>query len=284
MGRFRAPEPAGSKYITPEGARRLRAELEQLWREERPRVTQAVAEAAAQGDRSENAEYTYGKRRLREIDRRVRFLRQRLDGMVIVAQPPSDPRRVFFGAWVELEAQDGARTRHRIVGPGRIRHGARLHQHGLAARARAAAASALDEEVTVAAPGGDRVYLIVAVEYGRRRSEAAPARCARLLPDDADVLELPGIVLVDVLGEQPPAIVQRGPVGVLADHRAEIRHADLEVAAEVHLVRLDDAAVRILDRPDHPRTAPRRVTCRLVALLNGASLRASSIESCEPYQ
>jgi len=164
MGRFRTPEPPGSKYITPEGARRLRAELEQLWREERPRVTQAVAAAAAQGDRSENAEYTYGKRRLREIDRRVRFLRQRLEGMVIVAQRPSDPRRVFFGAWVELETQDGARTRHRIVGPdefdmapGYISMDAPL--------GRALLRRALDEEVTVAAPGGDRVYLIVAVEY-----------------------------------------------------------------------------------------------------------------------
>src|SRR5215813_6540059 len=111
MGRFRRPEPAGSKYITPEGARRLRQELDALWREERPRVTQAVAAAAAQGDRSENAEYTYGKRRLREIDRRVRFLRKRLEGMVIVDQAPADATRVFFGAWVELEAEDGTRAR-----------------------------------------------------------------------------------------------------------------------------------------------------------------------------
>src|SRR5690242_21928366 len=117
MGRFRTPQPAGSKYITPEGARRLRAELEQLWREERPRVTQAVAAAAAQGDRSENAEYTYGKRRLREIDRRVRFLRKRLDGMNIVEQPPSDPKRVFFGAWITLETESGEAIRYRIVGP-----------------------------------------------------------------------------------------------------------------------------------------------------------------------
>src|SRR5215472_8777837 len=102
MGRYRAPQATGSKYITPEGARRLREELDALWRVERPRVTQAVAEAAAQGDRSENAEYTYGKRRLREIDRRVRFLRKRLDGMVIVEQGPSDPGRVFFGAWVAI--------------------------------------------------------------------------------------------------------------------------------------------------------------------------------------
>ena len=164
MGRFRTPEPAGSKYITPAGARRLRAELEQLWREERPRVTQAVAAAAAQGDRSENAEYTYGKRRLREIDRRVRFLRQRLDGMVIVAQQPSDPRRVFFGAWVELEGQDGARLRHRIVGPdefdmapGYISMDSPLGRSLLRRR--------IDEEVTVETPGGDRIYAIVSIEY-----------------------------------------------------------------------------------------------------------------------
>src|SRR5580698_4963893 len=111
MGRYRPREPAGSKYITPEGEKRLREELEQLWRDERPRVTQAVAAAAAQGDRPENAEYTYGKRRLREIDRRVRFLRQRLEGMVIVADPPGDPGRVFFGAWVSLESADGQELR-----------------------------------------------------------------------------------------------------------------------------------------------------------------------------
>src|SRR6185437_15128299 len=124
MGRFRTPEPPGSKYITPEGARRLRAELEQLWREERPRVTQAVAAAAAQGDRSENAEYTYGKRRLREIDRRVRFLRTRLADMVIVDHPPSDRTRVYFGARVTLETGTGAQIRYRVVGPDELDMGA----------------------------------------------------------------------------------------------------------------------------------------------------------------
>src|SRR5690349_5796397 len=103
MSRYRPPTPKGSKFITPEGAARLKNELDHLWRVLRPQVTQAVSEAAAQGDRSENAEYIYGKKQLREIDRRVRFLRQRLDGMTIVEQPPSDPRRVFFGAWVTLE-------------------------------------------------------------------------------------------------------------------------------------------------------------------------------------
>src|SRR5476649_2678387 len=106
MGRWRPPERPGSKYITPAGAARLRVELDLLWREERPRVTQAVSEAAAQGDRSENAEYTYGKKRLHEIDRRVRFLRKRLEGMTIVDHATDggrrDPERVYFGAWVQV--------------------------------------------------------------------------------------------------------------------------------------------------------------------------------------
>ncbi|MEX2151670.1 MAG: transcription elongation factor GreB [Steroidobacteraceae bacterium] len=107
----------GSRYATPAGARRLREELDQLWRIERPAVTRSVAEAAAQGDRSENAEYTYGKRRLREIDRRVGFLRGRLDGLVVVSEPPADRTRVFFGAWVTVEEDAGGIRRHRIVGP-----------------------------------------------------------------------------------------------------------------------------------------------------------------------
>jgi transcription elongation factor GreB len=108
---------SGSKYATPEGARRLRAELDELWRVERPAVTRAVAEAAAMGDRSENAEYIYGKRRLREIDRRVRHLRERLDGLKVVSEPPTDRGRVFFGAWVTVEDANGGARRHRIVGP-----------------------------------------------------------------------------------------------------------------------------------------------------------------------
>ena len=94
MTRYRPREPQGSRYITPEGARRLREELDKLWRLERPQVTRAVTEAAAQGDRSENAEYIYGKRQLREIDRRVRFLRKRLEGIVVVDRPPDDPDRI----------------------------------------------------------------------------------------------------------------------------------------------------------------------------------------------
>jgi transcription elongation factor GreB len=167
MGRFRAREPAGSKYITRRGERRLREELEQLWREERPRLTQAVAAAAAQGDRSENAEYIYGKRRLREIDRRVRFLRKRLEGMVVVEQRPADPQRVFFGAWVLLQAADGRRERYRIVGPDEFDMGPGYISMD-APLGRALLTRRLDEEVTVEAPGGSRVLVIVGIEYEER--------------------------------------------------------------------------------------------------------------------
>ncbi len=117
MGRYRPPQKPGSKYITPEGFQRLNDELSYLWKKKRPQVTQAVREAAAQGDRSENAEYIYGKKQLREIDYRVRFLRKRLDNITVVDTPPSDTTRVFFGAWIELENQHGEMLRYRIVGP-----------------------------------------------------------------------------------------------------------------------------------------------------------------------
>ncbi len=164
MGRFRPRETPGSRYITPEGETRLRAELDRLWRIERPQVTQSVSEAAAQGDRSENAEYLYGKRRLREIDRRVRFLRTRLEGMVIVTQRPSDPTRVYFGAWVSLERDDGEVVCYRIVGPDETDM-AQDYISMDSPLGRALMRRALDEEITVEAPGGARRYVIVAIAY-----------------------------------------------------------------------------------------------------------------------
>jgi len=164
MGRYREPQIPGSKYITPEGARRLNEELDELWKVERPRVTQAVSEAAAQGDRSENADYTYGKKRLREIDSRVRFLRKRLDGMVIVDNRPSDPRRVFFGAWVSVEDDDGEVARYRIVGPDEF-DAAPGYISMDSPLARALMKKALDDEVSVEVPGGMRRLVIVKVEY-----------------------------------------------------------------------------------------------------------------------
>src|SRR3970040_2834749 len=104
MARHKHSPPKGSACITPEGRARLREELVYLWRVKRPQVTQAVSEAAALGDRSENTEYIYGKKQLREIDRRIRFLQKRLDSLVIVDRPPSDTSRVYFGAWVRLQS------------------------------------------------------------------------------------------------------------------------------------------------------------------------------------
>ncbi|HSR97072.1 MAG TPA: transcription elongation factor GreB [Kofleriaceae bacterium] len=162
--RDRPPPPARSRYITPDGARKLRAELDQLWTQERPRVTQEVADAAAQGDRSENAEYIYGKRRLREIDRRVRFLSKRLDEVTVVSEAPTDPGRVFFGAYVTVEDADGDRHRYRIVGgdesdvdKGWISIDSPV--------ARACLGKREDDVVLVRAPRGEIEYTIVAVSY-----------------------------------------------------------------------------------------------------------------------
>jgi transcription elongation factor GreB len=164
VSRYRPTEKPGSQFITAAGAARLKQELDELWKVERPRVTQAVSEAAAQGDRSENAEYTYGKRRLREIDRRVRFLRKRLDGMTIVDKPPTDRGRVYFGAWVTLEDDDGHQSRHRIVGPDEFdMHPGYISMD--APLARALMRKALDEDVKVQLPGGERHYVIVDVSY-----------------------------------------------------------------------------------------------------------------------
>jgi transcription elongation factor GreB len=171
MSRYRPPATPGSKFITPEGIARLRAELDQLWRVERPEVTRAVSEAAAQGDRSENAEYTYGKRRLREIDRRVRFLRKRLEGMVVVDQPPSDPRRVFFGAWVTLEDASGTESTYRVVGPDEF-DAAPGYVSMDAPLARAMLGKRLDDEFEVDLPGGRRRYAVVDVRYGCRPGAA----------------------------------------------------------------------------------------------------------------
>src|SRR3990172_5549954 len=105
-----------SPHITPGGHKRLSEELSYLWKVKRPQVTQAVAEAAAMGDRSENAEYIYGKKQLREIDSRMRFLTKRLDELIVVDRIPDDPSRVFFGARVEIEDAHGNVYRYRLVG------------------------------------------------------------------------------------------------------------------------------------------------------------------------
>lgn len=153
-----------SKYITPEGQARLTDELNDLWRVQRPKVVQAVSEAAAMGDRSENAEYIYGKKMLREIDRRVRFLRKRLEGMTVVSAKPSDTSRIFFGAWVQLEDDDGLEIELRIVGPDEFdpkRNWISLDSP----MARALLRRCEGDEVRVLLPSGERVYVILTVSY-----------------------------------------------------------------------------------------------------------------------
>ena len=120
MSRYRPPTKPGAKYITKEGEGFLKEELSHLWRIERPQVTQSVSEAAALGDRSENAEYIYGKKRLREIDRRVRYLTKRLEEVQIVSQPPKNRAKIYFGAFVKLKNDQGNIASYRLVGPDEI--------------------------------------------------------------------------------------------------------------------------------------------------------------------
>jgi transcription elongation factor GreB len=164
MARRQLPRPRSSAYITPEGVQRLRAELDQLWRVTRPRVTQAVSEAAAQGDRSENAEYIYGKKQLREIDRRIRYLQKRLDELKVVDCPPTDTGRVFFGAWVRLEDETGAEREYRIVGPDEFDLDKGLISID-SPLARALLKKTVDDEAIVALPKGKARYTVLEIRY-----------------------------------------------------------------------------------------------------------------------
>lgn len=155
---------AKSNYITREGWEALDRELKFLWRIERPTVTQAVSEAAAMGDRSENAEYIYGKRRLREIDRRIRFLTKRLDVLTIIDTTPIQKDKVFFGAWVRLENEKSEVKVYRLVGPdefdptkGWISIDSPV--------ARALIGKQLDDEISVFTPSGKMLYWILAISY-----------------------------------------------------------------------------------------------------------------------
>ncbi len=165
MGRYRPPRRRGSPYITPEGEKALREELHQLWKVERPVVTNAVHEAAKNGDRSENGDYIYGKRRLREIDSRVRFLNKRLDELQVVDRPPDNPDKVFFGAYVVLEAEDGTEQSWRIVGPDEFDvSSGKLSMDS--PMARALLGKAIDDEISVQSPSGEQHYVITAIRYG----------------------------------------------------------------------------------------------------------------------
>lgn len=164
MGRWRPPQKRGSKYITPAGAEALQAELRYLWKEERPTVTDAVHEAAKNGDRSENGDYIYGKRRLAEIDRRVRYLSKRLDELIIVRDTPPQKDKVFFAAHVTLEDESGEETTYQIVGPDEFD----LKQNKISMDsplARSLLGKQLDDEVTIQTPAGTKDYIISAISY-----------------------------------------------------------------------------------------------------------------------
>lgn len=164
MGRWRPPAKRGAAYITPEGASALNEELQHLWKVERPQVTQAVHEAAKNGDRSENGDYIYGKRRLREIDRRVRYLTKRLDEITVVEQAPTDTSKVYFGAYVTLEDETGKEKVYRIVGPDEFD----LNLNKLSVDsplARAMLGKSVDDDVVVKSPEGTKYYIITRIEY-----------------------------------------------------------------------------------------------------------------------
>ena len=163
MGRYRPPAEKSSPYITAGGYRTLAKELEALW-QRRARVTRALTAAAAEGDRSENAEYIYRKKQLREIDRRIRYLQKRLPDLKIVATSPADRERIFFGASVTLEDDTGREVIYRIVGADEF-DPAKGWISVDAPLARALLAKTLDDEVQVTTPGGEAGFLVVAIDY-----------------------------------------------------------------------------------------------------------------------
>ncbi len=165
MSRWRPPAEGSTALITRTGHDRLKAELDELWRSKRPEVVKALAAAAAEGDRSENAEYTYRKKQLGEIDRRVRYLSKRLEALRVVDAAPADREAVFFGAEVEVENVDnGDNATYRIVGPDETDA-----QRGWisidAPLARAMLKKRADDEFEAQLPGGTVRYAIVEVRY-----------------------------------------------------------------------------------------------------------------------
>lgn len=164
MSRWRPPRKKGSPYITPEGAEALQKELHYLWKIERPTITDTVHEAAKNGDRSENGDYIYGKKRLREIDSRVRFLSNRLDELNIVDRTPDDHEKVFFGAWVTLEDESEQEIKYRIVGPDEFN----IKENKISMDsplAKSIMGKRLDDEIRFNSPEGEKQFIIVDISY-----------------------------------------------------------------------------------------------------------------------
>ena len=170
MGRWRPPPPHSTALITRAGFECLRAELNTLWKERRPEVVKALTAAAAEGDRSENAEYHYRKKQLGEIDRRVRYLSKRLEALKVIEQPPADRAAIYFGATFEVEDIDNDETsRYRIVGPDETdaRTGAISIDSPLA---RAALKKHVDDEFEVALPDRRARFVVLSIDYFQKIS------------------------------------------------------------------------------------------------------------------
>ena len=163
MGRWREPAKPGTALITAQGYETLQQELEGLWTR-RALVTKALAAAAAEGDRSENAEYIYRKKELAGIDRRIRYLNKRLPTLTVVREIPADQDRVFLGAYVQLEDEQAQQHCYRLVGPDE----ADLKKNWVSIdspMARALLNKCVDDEIRVQTPNGESSYLIVSIEY-----------------------------------------------------------------------------------------------------------------------
>jgi transcription elongation factor GreB len=165
MSRWRPPSPSSTAIITREGFERLKTELDHLWHTVRPEVVKALAAAAAEGDRSENAEYTYRKKQLGEIDRRVRYLSKRIPVLKVVEASPAQADAVFFGAVIELEnVESGETVRYRIVGPDETdaKQGWISIDSPLA---RAVLKKRVDDEFEAVLPGGPTRFAVLSVTY-----------------------------------------------------------------------------------------------------------------------
>lgn len=160
-------------FITRQGYRRLKQELDTLWRVERPEVTKKVAWAASLGDRSENADYQYNKKRLREIDWRVRYLRKSIENLKIIDYQPEQEGRVFFGAWVEIENDEGENKRFQIVGYDEI-FGRNDTVSIDSPMARALLKKEVDDEVTVKTGAGEFNWVINVIEYDKIETPQTP--------------------------------------------------------------------------------------------------------------
>ena len=164
MGRWRPPQPHSTAIITRAGQQKLKDELHELAKVRRPEVVAALAAAAAEGDRSENAEYIYRKKQLAEIDRRLRYLSKRIPQLRVAEGAPTDRGAIFFGAWFRIETSDGRELTYRIVGPDET-DASKGHISVDSPLARAALKKRVDEEFAAELPGGTQEFVVLEVRY-----------------------------------------------------------------------------------------------------------------------